>query len=317
MSWPERSVPAEAHLHPHQAGHVAAVQGPAVRAEDTVREGHGQGGGREAGGLLDADLSAQRRRHLLAGRGDAHAGERELFQPETYGPGQTRLGEVVRRQFHLAAEAHGLLELAPPLGLLLVAGGEADGAGEADRRLPVGGGPLGRQVHDRLPVRAQRGVQRVVRGDLLGPRMQCARPLQVVGKPAQQHVPLGAGLGDALQDIVAGFLQRVAHQIGMGGELLVQPTAPQPRAYEWEPDAQPLEPLFLDGVVVDRHQQVPALGLMAGRRHQRPFQLTAAPGGHAAGERLRLVEAYTRCNRLACTDAPPHPREPRSTVERR
>lgn len=153
-----------------------------------------------------------------------------------------------------------------------------------------GAGSLGRQVHDRLPVRAQRGVQRVVRRNLLGPRMQCARPLQVVGHPAQQHVPLGAGLGNALQDVVAGLPQRVAHQIGMGRELLVQPAAPQPLPHERELDAQLLEPLFLGGVVVDRHQQVPVVGLMASRRDQRPLHLTAAPGGHTAGERLRLVD---------------------------
>jgi hypothetical protein len=76
----------------------------------------------------------------------------------------------------------------------------------------------------------------------------------------------------------------------MSGELLVQPAAPQPRAYERELGTQLLEPLLLGGVVVDRHQQVPVVGLMAGRRDQRPLHLTAAPGGHAAGERLCLVD---------------------------
>jgi hypothetical protein len=74
--------------------------------------------------------------------------------------------------------------------------------------------------------------------------------------PGSRAAPAGRPVPRAprnpLQDVVLGFLQRVAHQIGMGGELFVQPAASAPVPHEWELFARPLEPPRLGGIVVDR-----------------------------------------------------------------
>ncbi|MFI1517801.1 hypothetical protein [Kitasatospora cineracea] len=217
------------------------------------------------------------RRH---GAADAECGRRVHREvPQMFSGQVDVVAPELNDSFEAASEAS-------VLGVVLL---EEDLTAEADQFLRRDVLGLGDDFDDRCPVRGGGGVQAVVGGEFLRASGQRGVALCEVRYPAHQGVAFGSGLSDVSEDLVAGAVQAVAHQVGEGCDLGVQPAEPVPVPNEGELAAEAVKPVLFGRVGIDRYQEVPMVGLVAGGGDQGVNHLPTPTICHATCERLSLV----------------------------